>query len=77
MDTAGTVYYDANYYAVGEAGNPHFENLGANEGGLALKDGNGWCAVLSTNNMNALINFTVAQFYSVNATNGITISGNS
>ncbi len=54
IDSAGTVYYDANYYLSGEAGSPHFENLGTNEGGLALKDANGWCGILSTNNMNAL-----------------------
>ncbi len=55
MDEAGVVYYDANYYATGEAGDPHIENLGTgSEGGLALKDTNGWCSILSTNNMNAL-----------------------
>ncbi len=55
MDQAGVVYYDANYYATGEAGDPRFENLGSgSDDGLALKDANGWCGILSTNNMVAL-----------------------
>ena len=47
----GVLYYDANYLLTGEAGAPHFFNTANNEGGLALKDANGWCGILSTNNM--------------------------
>ena len=47
-DEDGVLFYDKNYYGTGEPGDGHFNNDG---GGLAIKDEDGWGAIVSTSNM--------------------------
>ncbi|MBI1288058.1 MAG: hypothetical protein GC178_10840 [Flavobacteriales bacterium] len=47
-DANGVLFFDENYYNTGEAGDGHFNGNG---GGLAIKNQDGWGALVSTANM--------------------------
>ncbi len=48
------LFYDRWYCNPSEAGYPHFQCASQGEGGLALYDNQGWCGLVSTNNMKHL-----------------------